>query len=288
MGYIPQNLTVEHAADLRRRDPSAYREQALDSIAAQLRGMLALQRLGAMAFDRDTGILTLAYERGVSDAFEIPELASGTARLVGGLAQDGRASVTCLALSGEPIDIARTDRLLLDLFPEDSDLHRWITLAGRHVRFQGLPARVCRLESSRLIKFASAVNGLVAQRELAAPVVIGEVSLTDGDAGPGPVIDDGDGWSVIGEMLNTAGCAAWITIDSSLGAAGGGAQPSMRRPNIIRVIVADGTPETSERLNRAMAGAPAAANLHPAQHNRKSNVEARELARKQLIKIPMP
>ncbi len=287
LGYIPQNLTAEQAADLRHRDPRAYREQALDSIAAQLRAMLALQRLGAVAFDQGSGILTLGYEQGVRDASEIPDLASATAGLAGGPTHDSRALVTCLALSGEPAEIARTDRLLLDLFPEDIDLHRWITLAGKHVRFQGLPARVYRLESGQLVKFASAVNVLVAQRELAAPVVIGEVSLTDSDAGPRPVIDDGDGWSVITEMLNTTGSAAWITIDSILGTAGGG-QPSVRRPTVKQVIVADGTPETSDRLNRALVGTAAAANLQPAPYPRKSNVEAGEIARKQLIKIPMP
>jgi urocanate hydratase len=286
MGYIPQNLTAQQAADLRHRDAHAYREQALDSIAAQVRAMLALQRLGAVAFDRGTGILALAYERGVRDALEIPDLASGTAGLAGGPTRDSRTSddrnsVTCLALSGEPAEIARTDRLLLDLFPEDNDLLRWIALAGKHVRFQGLPARAFRLEFSQLVKFAAAVNELVAQRELTAPIVIGEVSLTGSDAGAGSVIDDG-GWSVVTEMLITPGSAAWITIDSPRGA-GGGAQRSVRR-----VIVADGTPETSDRLNRATIGTRAAANLQAAPHPHKSDVEAAELARKQLIRIPMP
>jgi urocanate hydratase len=282
MQYIPQNLSAEQATDLRHRDPRAYREQALDSIAAHVRGMLALQRLGAVAFDRGTGILALAHERGVLDAFEIPDLASESAGSLGGPLNDGRATVVSVAISGEPADIARTDRLLLDLFPEDSDLHRWITLAAKHVRFQGLPARVCRLESGRLVKFASAVNELVAHRELKAPVVIGEASIVDNYPGPRPIVEDAAGWSFIAEMLNTVGSASWITIDAGGGAASG-AQLS-----ISQVLVADGAPETSDRMSRAMLGTPSPANLQPARPIWNSGAEAAEFMRKQLVKRPMP
>jgi urocanate hydratase len=195
---------------------------------------------------------------------------------------DGRTTIASVALSGEPADIARTDRLLLDLFPEDSDLHRWITLAGKHVRFQGLPARVCRLESRRLVKFASAVNELVAHGELKAPVVIGEVSIVNNHLGPGPIVEDPGGWSVIAEMLNATGSTSWITINASDRAAGGG-QLSIRR-----VIVVDGAPETSDRVSRAMLGTPSPDNLQPAQRRWKSDADAAEIVRKQLVKIPMP
>src|SRR5712691_7665409 len=176
-GYVPQGLDVAAAAELRERNPGEYRRRALDSIAAHIRGMLALQKLGAVTFDYGNNIRTFAFEHGVKDAYDFPGFVPAYIRP---LFCEGRGPFRWVALSGEPSDIFRTDELVLQLFPHDEILSRWIHLAQKRVRFQGLPARICWLGYGERDKFGLAINDLVARGELKAPIVIGRDHLDCG------------------------------------------------------------------------------------------------------------
>src|SRR5580693_1033190 len=176
-GYIPSGLTVEQADDLRKKNPDEYKDRALDSIAAHVRGMLDLQKLGAITFDYGNNIRTFAFERGVTNAYDFPGFVPAYIRP---LFCEGRGPFRWAALSGEPSDIHRTDKLVLEMFPENEALSRWIGLARKRVRFQGLPARICWLGYGERHKFGLALNDLVARRELKAPIVIGRDHLDCG------------------------------------------------------------------------------------------------------------
>jgi urocanate hydratase len=233
-GYIPQNLNIEQATDLRQRDLRAYREQALDSIAAHVRGLLKLRQLGSIAFEFMNGLLALAYEHGVHDAFDIPTLVSGKGTfprepIFDAIFNDDRASTTWAALSGEPADIARIDRLLVEMFPDDGDLQRWLSLARRHVRFQGLPARTCRLTRGQFAKFARALTGLVVSQELKAPIVIGEAAIMEDEFAHGARrSDDGVHRAAVpsGDQPNTPCGTPYGTPSSAASSAAPSAAPS--------------------------------------------------------------
>ena len=287
LAYIPRNFTVEQAADLLHRDADAYRKQALDSIEEHVRGLLALQRLGALVRDCGDGLRALAHHfrkdgRGVREASDIPGLASaedGRSLMLDGpglisdapsLIPDNGVAITCVALSGAPGDITRADRLLLEICQDDADLQRWIPLVKKHVRFQGLPARACRLEFAKLGEFMSAVNDLVARGEFQAPVVIAENDVADpcansrfrapGESGlprgrepatshtNSETDSDNGAAAVIGTMLESEGSAAWISIIPTID--GGREEGDGRNLRISRTMVADGTRETSARVER--------------------------------------
>ncbi|MGH9793506.1 MAG: urocanate hydratase, partial [Candidatus Acidiferrales bacterium] len=166
-GYIPQGLSVEQAAELRRRDPADYQKRALDSIAAHVRGMLDLQKLGAVTFDYGNNIRTFAFQRGVRDAYSFPGFVPAYIRP---LFCEGRGPFRWVALSGEPSDIAVTDDLVLQLFPDDHILSRWIALARKRIKFQGLPARICWLGYGERARFGLAINDLVKKGKIKAPI----------------------------------------------------------------------------------------------------------------------
>ena len=168
--YIPSGLTAEQARELQRADADSYRQRALDSMAAQTKGILELRRLGSLAFRLGGGNGERAREGGVREASEIPDFA---AEYIQPLWSEGRTLLLWVALSGEPVDIARADRLALDVFSADEAAVRWIRLAGKHVQFQGLPARVCLVDKALRASFGVALNDLVAQGALKAPLVIG-------------------------------------------------------------------------------------------------------------------
>ena len=176
-GYVPAGLSLAQAAAERRRAPDEYQRRARESIAAHVRAMLELQRRGAIAFDYGNNIRTEARDAGVADAFTIPGFVPEYIRP---LFCEGKGPFRWVALSGDVKDLHRTDRLVLELFPEDAHLKRWITLAQQRVAFQGLPARICWLGQGERARFGLALNDLVKRGEVSAPIVIGRDHLDTG------------------------------------------------------------------------------------------------------------
>ncbi len=282
-GYIPKGLTLEAAAELRRRDPEEYRKRALDSIAEHVRGMLELQKLGAVTFDYGNNIRTMAFEAGVKNAYDFPGFVPAYIRP---LFCEGRGPFRWAALSGEPSDIHRTDQLVLEMFPENEGLTRWIRLAQKRVRFQGLPARICWLGYGERDRFGVAMNELVARGELKAPVVIGRDHLDTGSVASPYRETEGmkDGsdaiadWPFLNALLNTASGASWVSIHNGGGVGIGYSQ------HAGQVIVADGTKEMEVRIERVLTNDPG---IGIARHADAGYPEAIEFARGHGIKIPM-
>jgi urocanate hydratase len=282
-GYIPQGLDVADAAELRQRNPDEYRRRALDSIAAHVRGMLDLQKLGAVTFDYGNNIRTFAFDHGVKEAYDFPGFVPAYIRP---LFCEGRGPFRWVALSGEPSDIYRTDQLVLDMFPQNEMLTRWIRLAQKRVRFQGLPARICWLGYGERAKFGMALNDLVARGELKAPIVIGRDHLDCGSvASPyreTEAMRDGSDavadWPFLNAMLNTASGASWVSIHNGGGVGIGYSQ------HAGQVIVADGTPEMASRIERVLTNDPG---IGVARHADAGYPEAIDFARKSGVKIPM-
>ena len=282
-GYVPQGLDVAAAAELRERNPGEYRRRALDSIAAHVRGMLALQKLGAVTFDYGNNIRTFAFEHGVKDAYDFPGFVPAYIRP---LFCEGRGPFRWVALSGEPSDIYRTDQLVLEMFPQNEMLTRWIRLAQKRVRFQGLPARICWLGYGERAKFGIALNDLVARGELKAPIVIGRDHLDCGSvASPfretEAMRDASDAvadWPFLNAMLNTASGASWVSIHNGGGVGIGYSQ------HAGQVIVADGTPEMAARIERVLTNDPG---IGVARHVDAGYPEAIDFAHKSGVKIPM-
>jgi len=283
-GYIPRGLTLEQAAELRRRNPDDYRKRAMESIALHVHAMLDLQKLGAVTFDYGNNIRTMAYEQGVQDAYDFPGFVAAYIRP---LFCEGRGPFRWVALSGEPEDIHRTDELVLELFPHDAILSRWIRLAQKRVRFQGLPARICWLGYGERDKFGLAINDLVARGELKAPIVIGRDHLDCGSvASPfretEKMLDGSDAvadWALLNALLNTASGASWVSIHNGGGVGIGYSQ------HAGQVCVADGSKEMAARLERVLTNDPGSG---IARHADAGYAEAIEFARKHSIKIPLP
>jgi urocanate hydratase len=282
-GYIPRGYDVEQAAELRRKDRVEYRKRALESIAVHVQGMLDLQKLGAVTFDYGNNIRTMAYEHGLKDAYSFPGFIPAYIRP---LFCEGRGPFRWVALSGEPSDIYRTDELVLELFPDDRVLGRWIPLAQKRVRFQGLPARICWLGYGERDKFGLALNDLVARGELKAPIVIGRDHLDCGSvASPfretESMLDGSDAvadWPLLNALLNTASGASWVSIHNGGGVGIGYSQ------HAGQVTVADGTKEMAARIARVLTNDPG---IGVARHADAGYPEAVEFARKKKIKIPM-
>jgi len=283
-GYIPQGLNVAQAAELRQSDPAEYRKRALESIAKHVEGMLALQKLGSVTFDYGNNIRTFAYEQGVKNAYDFPGFVPAYIRP---LFCEGRGPFRWAALSGEPSDIHRTDKLVLELFPDNEILCRWIQLAQKRVRFQGLPARICWLGYGERDKFGLAINDLVARGELKAPIVIGRDHLDCGSvASPyretESMRDGSDAiadWPFLNALLNTASGASWVSIHNGGGVGIGYAQ------HAGQVVVADGTTEMATRIERVLTNDPG---IGIARHADAGYPDAISFAEKSGMKIPMP
>ncbi|HZS52687.1 MAG TPA: urocanate hydratase [Bryobacterales bacterium] len=254
-GYIPSGYSVAQAAELRARDPKAYTEAALDSIATHVRAMLDLQKMGAVVFDYGNNIRTMAFQRGVANAYDFPGFVPAYIRP---LFCEGRGPFRWVALSGEPGDIAATDDLVLDLFPENESLARWIRLAQKRVKFQGLPARVCWLGYGERARFGLAVNDLVARGRLKAPIVIGRDHLdcgsvaspfreTEGMRDGSDAVAD---WPILNALLNTAAGASWVSVHN-----GGGVGIGYSL-HAGQVTVADGTADGAGRIERVLTCDP--------------------------------
>jgi urocanate hydratase len=282
-GYVPTGLTIEAAAELRRRDASAYVARAIASISEHVRAMLEMQRRGAIAFDYGNNIRTVAHDAGVKDAFAIPGFVPEYIRP---LFCEGKGPFRWVALSGDERDLARTDELVLELFPNDAHLRRWIELAREKVHFQGLPARICWLGQGDRARFGVALNDLVARAELSAPIVIGRDHLDTGSvASPfreTEAMKDGTDavadWPILNALLNTASGASWVSFHHGGGVGIGNSL------HAGQVIVADGTPEMRVRLERVLTNDPG---IGVARHADAGYAEARETARRHGIRLPM-
>jgi urocanate hydratase len=255
-GYIPAGLTLDAAAELRQRSPSDYLERSYASIAQHVEGMLALQKLGAATFDYGNNIRTMAFEHGgVKDAYNFPGFVPAYIRP---LFCEGRGPFRWVALSGESSDIFRTDDLVLDMFPENQILSRWIRLARKYVKFQGLPARICWLGYGERAEFGERLNDLVARGELKAPIVMGRDHLDCGSvASPfretESMKDGSDAiadWPLLNALLNTASGASWVSIHNGGGVGIGYAL------HAGQVTVADGTKAMAARINRVLTNDP--------------------------------
>ncbi|MFZ0968626.1 MAG: urocanate hydratase [Candidatus Acidiferrales bacterium] len=282
-GYIPQGLSVEEATELRQKNPEDYKQRSLASIARHVEGMLALQKLGSVTFDYGNNIRTFAFQQGVKNAYDFPGFVPAYIRP---LFCEGRGPFRWAALSGEPSDIHRTDKLVLEMFPRDEVLTRWIRLAQKRVQFQGYPARICWLGYGERDKFGLALNDLVARGELKAPIVIGRDHLDCGSVaspyretesmkdGSDAVAD----WPLLNALLNTASGASWVSIHN-----GGGVGIGYSL-HAGQVTVADGTKEMATRIERVLTNDPG---IGVARHVDAGYPEAIDFARKSDIKIPM-
>jgi len=282
-GYVPQGVSAEQAAELRQKDPEGYKKRSLESMARHVEGMLALQKLGAVTFDYGNNIRTFAFQQGVKNAYDFPGFVPAYIRP---LFCEGRGPFRWAALSGEPLDIHRTDQLVLEMFPHDEVLTRWIRLAQKRVHFQGYPARICWLGYGERDKFGLALNDLVARGELKAPIVIGRDHLDCGSVaspyretesmrdGSDAVAD----WPLLNALLNTASGASWVSIHNGGGVGIGYSLHSGQ------VTVADGTKEMAERIERVLTNDPG---IGVARHADAGYPEAIDFARKNSVKIPM-
>jgi urocanate hydratase len=282
-GYVPAGLTLEAAAALRRTDPRAYVGRAMASIAVHVRAMLDLQRHGAVAFDYGNNIRTQALDAGVADAFAIPGFVSEYIRP---LFCEGKGPFRWVALSGEAKDLERTDRLVLDLFPENEHLRRWIELARSRVAFQGLPARICWLGQGERARFGCALNDCVKRGEISAPIVIGRDHLDTGSvASPfreTEAMKDGSDaiadWPILNALLSTASGAGWVSFHHGGGVGIGNSL------HAGQVSVADGSASASRRLERVLTNDPG---IGIARHADAGYPQAIDAARRHGIHLPM-
>ncbi len=282
-GYIPAGLTVEEAALLREREPQDYLKRSMESIARHVEAMLALQKLGAVVFDYGNNIRTMAHQAGVADAYAFPGFVPAYIRP---LFCEGRGPFRWVALSGDPADIAVTDDLVRELFPEDRVLNRWIELARRRVRFQGLPARICWLGYGERATFGLAMNELVKSGKLKAPIVIGRDHLDCGSVaspfreteGMKDASDAVADWPVLNALLNTASGASWVSFHN-----GGGVGIGYSL-HAGQVTVAEGTAEGAKRLERVLTNDPG---IGIVRHADAGYEQALEFARKAGLRLPL-
>ena len=282
-GYVPAGLSLEEAAELRSGRPAEYLERSLDSIARHVQAMLDFQRGGAVVFDYGNNIRRMAANRGVERAFEIPGFVPEYIRP---LFCEGRGPFRWVVLSGEASDIHTTDRLALQMFGGNDSLARWLRLAGERVQFQGLPARVCWLGYGERAEFALAMNRLVADGTLQAPVVIGRDHLDCGSvASPyretEGMLDGSDAiadWALLNALLNTAAGATWVSIHQGGGVGIGFSQ------HAGQVTVADGTPRAARCLQRVMTCDPGIGVL---RHADAGYPEAQRLCEKSGLRRPL-
>jgi urocanate hydratase len=282
-GYVPNGMTLAAALELRKSDPAEYKKRSMAAMAQHVQGMLDLQKLGAVTFDYGNNIRTFAFEHGVKNAYDFPGFVPAYIRP---LFCEGKGPFRWAALSGEASDIARADQLVLDLFPENEHLARWIKLAQKRVKFQGLPSRICWLGYGERDKFGLGLNDLVAKGELKAPIVIGRDHLDCGSvASPyretESMKDGSDAiadWPLLNALVNTASGASWVSIHNGGGVGIGYSQ------HAGQVTVADGTKEMAARIERVLTNDPG---MGVARHVDAGYDEAKEFANKAGVKIPM-
>jgi urocanate hydratase len=282
-GYVPNGMTLETALELRKRDPQAYQDRSLDAMARHVEGMLRLQKLGAVTFDYGNNIRTFAFQRGVKNAYDFPGFVPAYIRP---LFCEGRGPFRWAALSGEASDIAVTDDLVLELFPENLSLRRWIELAKKRIKFQGLPARICWLGYGERARFGLAINDMVKKGKIKAPIVIGRDHLDCGSVaspfretesmkdGSDAVAD----WPLLNALVNTAAGASWVSIHN-----GGGVGIGYSL-HAGQVTVADGTDMMAKRIERVLTTDPG---MGVIRHVDAGYDEAKEFAKAKRVQVPM-
>lgn len=256
VGYFPEGLDLEQAKALRTQNPHEYTKRSYATMAKHVQQMLELQKWGAITFDYGNNLRGRALEVGVTNAFDFPGFVPAYIRP---LFCEGKGPFRWAALSGDPHDIYETDKLILELFPEDTDLHRWITMAQERIAFQGLPARICWLGQGDREKAGIAFNKLVANKKVKAPLVIGRDHLDTGSvASPNretEAMKDGSDaiadWPILNALINTAGGASWVSLHH------GGGVGIGYSIHAGMVIVADGTTEAERRIQRVLHNDPA-------------------------------
>ncbi len=281
--YVPSGLSVTAADELRKSDPERYKKMAMASMAKHVEAMLAFQHAGAEVFDYGNNIRQQAYNYGVTDAFEFPGFVPAYIRP---LFCEGKGPFRWVALSGEKEDIYETDKAIMELFPDDAHLHRWLKMAREKVPFQGLPARICWLGYGERVKAGLKFNELVATGKVKAPIVIGRDHLDSGSvASPNretEAMKDGSDaisdWAILNALINAVGGATWVSFHHGGGVGMGYSQ------HAGQVIVADGTPEAAKRLERVLTTDPG---MGIVRHADAGYEEAIAAAKRHGLKMPM-
>jgi len=281
--YIPTGLSVAAADELRKSNPGEYKQRAMASMAQHVRAMLEFQRTGSEVFDYGNNLRQQAYNHGVTDAFEFPGFVPAYIRP---LFCEGKGPFRWVALSGDPEDIYKTDAAILDLFPTDDHLRRWMLLAREKVPFQGLPARICWLGYGDRLKAGLKFNEMVAAGILKAPIVIGRDHLDCGSvASPNretEAMKDGSDaisdWAILNALINAVGGATWVSFHHGGGVGIGYSQ------HAGQVIVADGTPAAARRLERVLTTDPGMGLVRHADAGYEQAIAA---ARRHGLKMPM-
>lgn len=256
VGYFPQGLSVDEAKALRSVNPKKYITRSLDTMVKHVKVMIELQKKGAVTFDYGNNLRGQAFEQGLKNAFDFPGFVPAYIRP---LFCEGKGPFRWVALSGDPNDIYVTDQLILDLFPENNALARWIKMAQERIAFQGLPARICWLGQGERERAGLAFNELVKSGKVKAPIVIGRDHLDTGSvASPNretEAMKDGSDaiadWPVLNALINTAGGASWVSLHH------GGGVGIGYSIHAGMVIVADGTEDAARRLKRVLHNDPA-------------------------------
>src|SRR5436309_832853 len=281
-GYIPAGLSLQEADELRKHDPQTYIQHSKASMVAHVQAMLEMQKRGAIVFDYSNNLRGQALEAGETHALDFPGFVP---KYIRPLFCVGKGPFRWVALSGDPEDIYRTDRLVKELFPEDAALGRWIDLAQQKIHFQGLPARICWLGYGDRAKLGLAINELVRSGEISAPIVIGRDHLDAGSvASPyretEAMLDGSDAvadWPLLNALVNTAAGASWVSLHNGGGVGIGYSQ------HAGMVVVADGTDNSKRRLERVLTSDPGMGVL---RHADAGYSRAIDFAREHDIDIP--
>jgi urocanate hydratase len=281
--YIPGKMSVKEAEILRQAKPDEYHHRSMASMAQHVEAMLEFRRRGAEVFDYGNNLRQRAFDYGVKEAFEFPGFVTAYIRP---LFCEGKGPFRWVALSGDPEDIYRTDEAIMELFPEDDHLQRWLTMAREKVQFQGLPARICWLGYGERAAAGLAFNNLVAEGIVRAPIVIGRDHLDAGSVASPNRETEGmrDGtdavsdWAILNALVNAVGGATWVSFHHGGGVGIGFSQ------HAGQVIVADGTPEAARRLERVLTTDPG---MGVVRHADAGYPEAIAAAKRHGIKMPM-
>jgi urocanate hydratase len=282
-GYVPMGMSFEEALKLRKSDPDKYIKLSRQTIVKHVQAMLEFQKRGAKTFDYGNNIRGEAKENGVSNAFDIPGFVP---EFIRPLFCDGKGPFRWAALSGDPNDIYETDKAVKETFPENKALCNWIDMAQKKVHFQGLPSRICWLGYGERAKMGKIFNKLVADKKVKAPIVIGRDHLDCGSvASPNRetegMIDGSDAiadWPILNVLMNTIGGASWVSVHH------GGGVGIGKSIHAGMVIVADGTKEAEERLEKVLTYDPGTGIM---RHADAGYEQAIENAKKWNVKIPM-
>ena len=281
--YVPTGLRITAAEELRRQNPDEYRARAMASMAKHVEAMLEFQNKGAEVFDYGNNIRQQAYNHGVSSAFNFPGFVPAYIRP---LFCEGKGPFRWVALSGDAEDIYRTDEVIMELFPDDDHLHRWLKMARERVPFQGLPSRICWLGYGERVQAGLAFNNLVAEGIIKAPIVIGRDHLDSGSVASPNRETEGmkDGtdavsdWPILNALINAVGGATWVSFHHGGGVGIGYSQ------HAGQVIVADGTAAAAKRLERVLTTDPG---LGIVRHADAGYQQAIDAAKRHGIRMPM-